>query len=422
VLRTTFAIDEGKASQIIAPAVPVPMPFTDLGALPAAASEAELRRLVGEEAHLALDLFRGPVLRARLVRRLPEEHALLLTVHHIAADGWSFGILYRELAELYEAAVEGRAPRLPELPVQYADFAAWQRSAPQQESLERQIDYWRERLAGAPMTELPGDRPRPPVRSGRGADHPVAFPAPLAETLRRLGRERDATPFMTLVSAFLALMHYYLRGNDLSDLVVGTDLANRTRSETEGLIGLFVNQLVLRNDLSGDPSFQEILDRVRRGTLEAYAHQDAPFDRLVEVLNPVRDMSRTPLFQIKIVLQNTPMEARALPGLVISPLGFEQRTAKFDLLLNLSEGPAGIQGRVEYTTDLYEPATIARLVERFGNVLATVAARPDIRLSEIAAELAERDQREQSRFLQEHRQARSRTVERVRRKAIPVTG
>jgi non-ribosomal peptide synthetase component F len=256
------------------------------------------------------------------------------------------------------------------------------------------------------------------VRSGRGAEHPVAIPAPLAEALRRLGRERDATPFMTLVSAFLALMHYYLRGNDL---VVGTDLANRTRSETEGLIGLFVNQLVLRNDLSGDPSFQELLDRVRRVTLEAYAHQDAPFDRLVEVLNPVRDMSRTPLFQIKIVLQNTPMEARALPGLVISPLGFEQRTAKFDLLLNLTEGPAGIQGRVEYTTDLYEPAAIARLVERFGNVLESVAARPDIRLSEIAAELAERDQREQSQFLQEHRQARNRAVERVRRKAIPVT-
>jgi non-ribosomal peptide synthetase component F len=177
----------------------------------------------------------------------------------------------------------------------------------------------------------------------------------------------------------------------------------------------------LRNDLSGDPSFQELLDRVRRVTLEAYAHQDAPFDRLVEVLNPVRDMSRTPLFQIKIVLQNTPMEATALPGLVISPLGFEQRTAKFDLLLNLTEGPAGIQGRVEYITDLYEPATIARLVERFGNVLEAVAARPDIRLSEIDAELAERDRREQSEFLQEHRQARNRAVERVRRKAIPVT-
>ncbi len=164
------------------------------------------------------------------------------------------------------------------------------------------------------MTELPGDRPRPPVRSGRGADHPVAFPAPLADSLRRLGRERRRHPFMTLVSAFLAVMHYYLRGNDLSDLVVGTDLANRTRSETEGLIGLFVNQLVLRNDLSGDPSFQEILDRVRRGTLEAYAHQDAPFDRLVEVLNPVRDMSRTPLFQIKIVLQNTPWKRAPCPG------------------------------------------------------------------------------------------------------------
>jgi acyl carrier protein len=419
VLRTTFVLAQGRASQVIAPVAPLEMPVLDLAALPAETAEAEIRRLSVAEAHRPIDLFRGPVLRARLLRRAADEHALLLTIHHIAADGWSFGILYRELAELYEAAAEGRPPRLPELPVQYADFAWWQRSAAQQEELERQLDYWRERLAGFTPAELPGDRPRPPARSGRGAAHPVAFPPVLADALRRLSREHEATMFMTLVSAFLAVLHYYLRGHDLT---IGTDVANRTRGEAEGLIGLFVNQLVLRNDLAGDPTFVEVLERVRGGTLEAYAHQDAPFDRLVEILNPVRDMSRTPLFQIKLVLQNTPMESRALPGLTISPLGFEQRTAKFDLLLNLSEGPAGITGVVEYSTDLYDAATVARLTDRFERVLARVAERPDVRLGEVAAELAERDREEERQRLQEHRQARTRTVERVRRKAIPVTG
>jgi malonyl CoA-acyl carrier protein transacylase/acyl carrier protein len=420
VLRTTFRIASGRAWQVVSPEAPAPdLPLVDLSGLPADAAEAQARRLAAEDASRRFDLFAGPVLRAALFKLAPAEHALVITVHHVAGDGWSWGVLLREIVELYESALEGRAPRLPALPVQYADFAAWQRCWLAGEVLDRQIDYWRRRLAGLPVVELPPDRPRPAVRSGRGNVEPVAIPHELAAALGRLGRQEEATLFMVLVSAFCVLLHYY-EGSGADDVVLGTDVANRNRGETEGILGLFVNQLVLRNDLSGDPTFRELLGRVRRTTLEAYAHQDAPFDKLVEVLNPARDMSRTPLFQVKMVLQNTPLEARAVRGLSVSLFEFHNQTAKFDLLLNLTEGPAGLAGNLEYSTDLYEPATIRRLLANFAALLAAVAERPDGRLSEIEAVLRESDREAWQRRSQERREQRRGAVERVRRKAIAV--
>jgi amino acid adenylation domain-containing protein len=420
VLRTTFRLAGGRASQVVSPEVPEELrtlPAVDLGGLPPAAAEAEARRAAVEAASRRLDLFRGPVLRPILLRLGADDHVLVLVLHHIAGDGWSWGVLLREVVELYAAFAAGSEPRLPELPVQYADFAVWQRRWLDGDVLDRQLAYWRRQLAALPATEVPTDRPRPPARAGRGAVEPVEISRGLTDALIRLGREEESTLFMVLLSAFAVLLHHY-KGED--DLVVGADVANRNRGETEGLIGLFVNQLVLRSDLSGDPTVRETLRRVRRTTLAAYAHQDAPFDRVVEVLNPARDMSRTPLFQVKLVLQNTPLDARALPGLAVSLFDFHNQTAKFDLLLNLTEGPSGISGALEYDADLYEPATAQRLLAGYGAVLAAAAERPDARLGEIEEALRAADRREAERRARERQESKTRTIERVKRKAIAV--
>jgi amino acid adenylation domain-containing protein len=422
VLRTTFRVAGGRSWQVVAPEVPeeaVRLPVVDLTVLDRVRGAEQARQAASADAARSIDLSTGPVLRALLLRLSPAEHVLAITVHHIAGDGWSWGILLGDLVELYEAAVEQRTPRLPEIPVQYADFAAWQRGWLQGEVLDRELAYWQRTLADLPRTEIPSDRPRPELRRGRGAVQRMSLGGELVSSLRHLGREEDATLFMVLVSAFCVLLHYST-GDD--DLILGTDVANRNRSETEGILGLFVNQLVLRNDLSGDPSFREILRRVRGTTFEAFAHQDAPFDKLVEVLNPARDMSRTPLFQVKLVLQNTPMEGRSLRDLEVALFDLHNQTAKFDLLLNLNEAAAGISGTLEYDADLYEPATIQRLLEGFGAVLTRIADQPDARLGEIEEELRARDRQAAEQRARERQELKNRTIERVRRKAIAVQG
>ncbi|HSF43790.1 MAG TPA: amino acid adenylation domain-containing protein [Thermoanaerobaculia bacterium] len=406
-LRTTFRIEESQVTQVIAPTARLPLPLVDLEALPADLAEAEARGLALEQARHPFDLLRGPVMTALLVRLSPAAHLLLLTVHHIAADGWSFAILYRDMTELYRAIVEGRQPLLPELRVQYADFAAWQRAALQEEALERHLDYWRRHLAGARALPLLTDQPRPLRPSGRGATLPIALPAGAVAAARRLTREEDATLFMVLLAAFAVILH---RASGCDDLVIGTDIANRNRLETEELVGLFVNQLVLRNDLSGNPTFRELLRRVRRTTLNAYAHQDAPFDRLVEALNPVRDLGTTPLFQVKLVLQNARMPVHELTELKVSPLGVHNQTAKFDLLLNLAETGDTVSGALEYNTDLWNEASMGRLLGDFATAMAAGTARPDERLSRIEEDLS----RPSSQPGEERR-----TI--LRRRAIPVS-
>jgi len=414
VLRTTFAVGEGEPRQVIAPPGPIELPLVDLGALPADRIDAEGRRVAFAVARLRLDLLRGPILRACLLRLAFAEHALLLNIHHVAVDGWSWSIVFGEMLDIYTALVEGREPWLPELAVQYADYAAWQRDCLRGEVLDRQLGYWRERLAGLPVLELPIDRPRPRVRTGRGAVAQGWIPGATVAGLRVIGRDEEATLFMVVLAAFAVLLRH-AAGSD--DLVIGTDLANRTRGETERLIGLFVNQLALRLDLSGDPEFRHLVGRVRRLALEAYAHQDAPFDKVVEALNPARDLSRTPLFQVKLVLQNTPAETRQARGLTVTPWDLDTQTAKFDLLFNLTESGPGLAVRLEYSTDLFEAPTAVLLLDAFQAVAQAAAARPDARVSELAAELDGFDLEARRKRAQERQ---SQVVRRAQRRLVPV--
>ena len=305
---------------------------------------------------------------------------LLLVTHHIASDGWSMGVLFRELAVLYEAFSTGKASPLPELPIQYADFAVWQHGWLQGEVLERQLSYWKEKLAGVAVLELPTDRPRPAVQSYRGGRKSLALSEALSEELKAFSRKEGATLFMTLLAAFQTLLQRY---TGQEDVVVGSPIANRTRAEIEGLIGFFVNTLVLRTDLSGNPTFRELMARVRGVALGAYEHQDLPFEKLVEELNPDRNLSRTPLFQVMFVLQNAPRLALELPGLTVSPVQTNSGTAKFDLTLSVVEGADSLRASLEYNTDLYDAATITRMLGHFQTLLEGMVANPEQRLSDL---------------------------------------
>jgi amino acid adenylation domain-containing protein len=389
-LRTRFVSEEGQASQVIAAAGSPALPLLDLRGLSEQEREAEARRLAREEAQRQFDLVEGPLLRATLLRLGDEDYVALLTMHHIVSDGWSMGVLVREVAALYEAYSQGRPSPLEELPVQYADYAAWQREWLSGEVLEAQLEYWKQRLAGAPPAlELPTDHPRPSVQTYRGATESLRLPAALADSLRELSRREDVTLFMTLLAAFQTLL---MRYTGQRDVVVGSPIANRNRAEIEGLIGFFVNTLALRTDLSGDPPFVELLGRVREVALGAYGRQDLPFERLVEELQPERDLSRHPLFQVMMVLQNAPREGAELPGLRLSTLPSESGTTKFDLTLSLVEGEGGLAGSLEYSTDLFEAETVRRMLGHYRKLSESVVADPQRRLSEL--ELLTEEERE----------------------------
>jgi amino acid adenylation domain-containing protein len=387
VLRTSFTAREGRPVQVIAEALRLSLPVMDLSELRRSEAEGELDRSISAEAQRAFDLARGPLLRVCLFRLEEEEFAALLIMHHIVSDGWSMGVLVRELAALYAAYSAGKPSPLEDPPLQYADFAHWQRQLLSGEILEEQIGYWKEQLAHLPVLLLPADRPRPEIPSFRGASEAFRLPPALSGEVRALSRRASVTPFMTLMAAFQTLLGYY-SGQD--DVVVGTDVANRNRAETEGLIGFFVNQLVLRTDLSGKPTFREVLERVQRMTVEAYAHQDLPFDRLVEAINPERAINRSPLFQVKMVLQNATLPALETLGLSWTSLEIRNRTAKFDLLFNLWDTEEGLRGVMEYSTDLFDSARIVRMLEDFEVLLGHVAADPDIRLDALTEGLARR--------------------------------
>ncbi|MCP4660549.1 MAG: AMP-binding protein, partial [bacterium] len=391
VLRTSFAAAAGEPRQVIAPELELPLPVVDLRLLPAAIREAEARRLTAAEARRPFTLATGPLLRVTLLRLAADVQVLLVTMHHIVSDAWSMGIFRRELTAVSEAFSQGRSSPLPELPLQYADFAHWQRQWLDGQVLEVQLDYWRVELAGAPARlELPTDRPRPAVPSYRGRYLGMAFPEELSGALTALARRQGVTPFMTLLAAFQVLLG---RWADADDVAVGTPIAGRTRREIEGLIGFFINTLVLRTDLSdgssGDgPTFRELLARVRRVALDAYAHQDLPFEQLVEELQPERDLSSTPLFQVMFVLQNAPqatveMPDVEMPALAMSSLPAEGETTKFDLTLSLRESERGIGGSLAYRTDLFDRTTIERLRAQFGRLLAAIAEDPERRLREL---------------------------------------
>jgi len=387
VLRTTFREVAGEPIPVVAVGLAIALPVVDLAALRGRETETWAGRIAVEEARRPFDLARGPLLRARLLRLHEDEHLLLLTLHHVVADGWSQAVLLREVSILYDAFSRGAASPLPELPVQYADFARWQRGWLAREALAAQLAYWRQQLGGElPPLELPTDRPRPPVFSGRGERRPILLPQHLALALRALARRTGVTVYMVLLAAFETLLSRY---TGEVDITVGSPMANRTRLQVEGLIGCFVNTLVLRGRLADDDpgdgaaelTFTGLLARTREVTLAAYDHQDLPFERLVDELQPERDRSRNPLFQVMLVLQNVPMSGFALPGLAVDQMEVETGTAKFDLTLSLHEAESGLAGTLEYAADLFDAETVDRFVQHLATLLASAAADPARRLS-----------------------------------------
>jgi amino acid adenylation domain-containing protein len=373
VLRTTIAVADGTPVQLISPPRPVLLPVIDLSHLAQPERDAEVARRLSEEAQHPFDLARGPLLRARLLRLGESEHVLQVTLHHIVADGWSLGVLIREIGALYPAFCAGRPAPLPALPIQYADFALWQRQWLQGEQLERPLNYWKERLRDLTVLDLPTDRPRPIIPSYRGTTHPFELSRELSEALQALSRREGVTLFMTLMGAFQVLLARYC-GH--ADIAVGTPVANRNRCELEGLIGSFVNAVVLRTDLSGNPSFREVLTRVREAALGAYGHQDLPFERLVTELQPVRDPGRNPLFQVMFALQNAFRQTFQLPGIRVSRVPLKVIASRFDLSVSMREMDQGLVGDLEYSTDLFDDATIHRLIGHYRRLLEAVVAEP----------------------------------------------
>ena len=381
VLRTTFVNYGGEPRQQITAEAQVALPLIDLSALASGAVEAEVELLARAEAGRPFDLSVGPLLRVQLLRLSEEEHFVLLTLHHIISDGWSVGVLIEEAAMLYSAYSSDSSSPLPELPVQYADYAVWQRGWLQGAVLDEQLQYWRAQLADAPpVLALPTDHTRPTRSTQRGAREVCSVPAELAEALKRLSQAEGVTLYMMLLAAFEVLLYRYTQEEDL---VVGTPIANRTQAETEGLIGFFVNTLVLRTRLSGELSYRELLGRVREVCLGAYAHQDLPFEKLVEELQPERRLNQAPLFQVMFTVENTPRLPLELGGVRLSSLDVDTETAKFDLLLSLHETAGSLSGTISYNAELFEAATIRRLLTHYQQLLEGIVSNPEARLSSL---------------------------------------
>lgn len=391
VLRTRFV---GEEPELVTDAPrPVPLSLIDLRHLPAAERESEARRLLTAEARQPFDLSQDLMIRATLVQLEEEEWAFLVLMHHIASDDWSWRVLCNELAEAYEAFLADRKAQLPELPIQYADFAAWQGQWLRGAVLENLLAWWRDRLAGAPeIISLPTDHPRPAAQTFRGASDWLELPRGLSEQINALGQRAGATPFMILLAAFQALLHRY-SGQD--DFLVGSPVAGRTRASVERSIGLFINMLVLRADLAGDPTFKDLLRSVQTSVLEALAHQELPFEKLVQELQPERSASHPPLVQVMFALQDELSESLRLPGLTVSPFQIDTGTAKFDLTLTFVQSATNMNLNccVEYNTDLFEPATIQRMLRHFKRLLEAALLNPETKISELP--ILSEDERQQ---------------------------
>jgi amino acid adenylation domain-containing protein len=381
----------GEPMQIVQPSVVVPVRAIDLQALSKEEQNAETTRLTAEIVQGPFDLTKGPLLRVALLQRSMQDHVLVLVMHHIISDGWSLGVFLRELITLYNAFYGGYPAHLPELPIQYADFAVWQRERLQGEKLTELTTFWRNQLADLPTLQLPTDRPRPPILSYRGAMNELTLPRALTAALKGLSQGQAVTLFMTLCTAFAILLRRYC-GQD--DIVVGLPTAGRDRTELEGLIGFFVNSVVLRVNLSGDPPFCALLMRVREAALDAYGHQELPFEKLVEELQPPRDLSRNPLFQVSFQLFSLP-ENRGKDPVEVSAttIAVSRGSAIFDLAVNLWEATDEIRGHVEYSTDLFESSTIRRFIGHYRTLLKSISANPDAKLSELQM-LSEAEQRQ----------------------------
>ncbi|KAF3884397.1 non-ribosomal peptide synthetase [Tolypothrix campylonemoides VB511288_2] len=378
-LRTNFIQVNGQPFQVIHPRLSLKLTVVDLRS--ESERESYCQQLAVEETQRPFDLATDPLVRASLFKLTETEHILLLVIHHIVSDGWSMGVLIREIAAAYQAVCSQKPIALPKLSVQYADFAIWQQQWLQREELAKQLAYWKEKLAGATaLLELPTDRPRPAIQTYRGKTEKFALTKELRSALAVLSQQQGVTLFMMLLAAFQTLLYRY---SNQTDICVGTPIGNRNGKEIEGLIGLFLNTLVLRSDLSANPSFSDLLSQVRQVALDAYAHQDLPFEQLVEQLQPERSLSYAPLFQVMFVLLVAPTSQLQLPGLTLSPFPIESLTAKFDLTLSLENTGTGLIGYLEYNTDLFDAATIARMVEHYQTLLEAVVANPHQKISEL---------------------------------------
>ncbi|MCC5601597.1 non-ribosomal peptide synthetase [Nostoc favosum] len=382
VWRTNFRLVNGEPIQEIALQFTWNLSIINLQHLSGKNWEPKVKQFAAEEAKKSFNLAKGLLVRATLLRLSEEEHILLVTMHHIITDGWSCGVFLRELSTLYAAFSTNQPSSLSELPIQYADFSIWQRDRIQGEFLATQLNYWKEQLQGElPVLQLPTDRPRPNLNTFTGAKQYFAFSASLTNALKQLSQREDATLFMSLLAAFNVLLYRY---TDQEDILIGSPIANRNRAELEGMLGLFVNTLVLRNNLSGNPSFRELLHRVREVTLDAYAHQDLPFEMLVEELQPERDLSRNPLYDLMFVLQNTPSSVQEVSGLTLRTFGFDSGTAQLDIFLSMSESEEGLTGWLEYNTDIFDSTTITQFINNFQTLLENIVANPEQRLSELS--------------------------------------
>jgi hypothetical protein len=418
VLRTTFSVVNDKPVQVIAPELHLPLPVTDLCSLPEAEREMAATQYAKQEALQGFDLTRGPLLRPSILRLGEQNHVLFLTTHHIVSDAWSSSILLRELGVLYTAKVERKPSPLPPLPVQYADYSVWQRDQLQGQIAEQELAYWRKQLLGAPtLLALPTDRPRAAAQSFRGAKHTVVVGKELTEQLKRFSQREGATLFMVLLAAFQALLAHYTKQEDV---LVGTDLANRTRVETEKLIGFFINLLPLRADLRGNPSFRELLARVREMALGAYAHQDVPFEKLVEELRLERSPAYNPLVQVLFVMQNTPRSGLKLPNLEISPFAMPMERSKFDIAVFMAEGGQGLTGHWVYSTDLFDETTIHRMAAHYETLLTNILERPETRVGMLEF-LTEAERQQLSFEKKERKQSKLKKLMSVEAKAVSLT-
>jgi amino acid adenylation domain-containing protein len=381
VLRTDFVEHEGGILQVIHENVSLDLPMRDLTPLPARARRDEALRLAVEEGRRVFDLGRAPLLRLLLFRLGPEEHLLAMVIHHIITDGWSMSIIFNEIAEIYESRTTGHRPDLPPLPLKYSDFARWQQDHLTEEALAADLAYWEDNLRGSPeLLQLPADRQRPLVQSHRGALHSISVNSDLTARLKEACARGGATLFMGLLAVFQILLSRY---SDVQDVPVGTPVAGRADPDLAKLIGCFVNTLVMRTDLSGSPCFQDVLKRVREVALGAYAHQEFPFEQLLQQLRPERSRSHVPLFQIMFIMQNGPKQITRLPGLKVEELEFDSGLAKFDLTLEVVEQDNGLRCAFEYSTDLFESATIERMARHFVNLLSAALAAPGIPISRL---------------------------------------
>jgi hypothetical protein len=399
-LRTRIEVVEGEPAQVIDEWRQQRLWIQDLSELEPENKEEEVRRIMTEEARTGFYLNIGPLIRVRVLRLDEEQHVMLLTMHHIVSDAWSIAVLVREVCALYESMNEGKPSPLPELKIQYADYADWQRRYLTGEELNAHLRYWKKQLDGKlPVIELPSDRPRPLVQSYHGASKSISLPVELCESLKVLSKQEGATLFMVLLAAFKTLLYKYTAQEDI---IVGTAVANRNRTEIEPLIGFFVNMLPLRTDLKDNPRFRELLKQVKDVALGAYAYQELPFEKLVEEIQPERKLRQMPLFNIVFEVRNVPKEEARLNGLKISRLTTGQESVKFDLMLWITEGAEALKAEWAYSADLFEEETIIRIHTHFETLLSNIVAHPDAPLDELEMMgEAERKQRDADRIIRE---------------------